>query len=86
VAVQAGAVDSVGVEAADGDAKGVVLGRDDSDERLLGLADGPVPIGSLLSRLIVNRMATAASTATTPTTIHVTAGRRRSGSEVIRRS
>ena len=61
-----------GVEDAESEARGVVLGRGGSDSELLGVGDADeFPVGRLLSRPMTNKVATTASTATTPNTIHV---------------
>jgi len=85
VVTQAGAVCWSGVEDAEADAPCVALDSDVADAPPLEVAVGPVPVGSLLSRLMVSRVATIASATARPMTIHVIALRRRSGSDVIPR-
>jgi hypothetical protein len=73
----------LGAEDADGDAIGVAFGPDVADATRLSVADGLAPLGRLLRRLMLSRVATTASTATTAMTIHVLVRRWRSGREVI---
>jgi len=63
----------LGAEDADGDAIRAALGPDVADATRLSVADGLAPLGRLLSRLMVSRVAITASTATTAMTIHGTA-------------
>jgi hypothetical protein len=78
VAVHDAGLISSGIADADDEAGGVALGLDVADVPLLEVGVGPAPVGSLLSRLTVSRVATIVSAPETPMTIQVAAPRRRS--------